>query len=106
MDKENQNPNGPQNLNIELNAEVAGGIYSNLAMINHSPSEFVFDFIQIMPGMPKAQVKSRIVITPQHAKRFLKALNENIHRFERQFGEIKEYEPPHMPINFGPAGEA
>ena len=67
-------------LNIELSEEVAQGSYSNLAIINHSPSEFVLDFIQMMPGVPKAKVKSRILLTPQHAKRFLKALNENVRK--------------------------
>lgn len=94
-------------LNIEINNEVASGTYSNLAMINHSNSEFVVDFIQMMPGMPKAQVKSRIILTPQHAKRFMNALQDNINKFERQFGAIKDQDPPHnMPTNFGPIGEA
>ena len=77
---ENNNPQGQ--INIELDEQVAEGIYSNLAIINHSNSEFVVDFVTLMPGVPKAKVKSRIILTPQHAKRFLKALNENIHRFE------------------------
>ena len=67
-----------QGLNIELTEEVAEGTYSNLAIINHSPSEFVVDFIQVMPGVPKAKVKSRIVLTPQHAKRLMKALADNV----------------------------
>ncbi|GAB5401432.1 MAG: DUF3467 domain-containing protein [Aureisphaera sp.] len=93
-------------INIELDGEVAQGIYSNLAIINHSQSEFVLDFVTIMPGVPKSKVKSRIVLTPQHAKRFLKALNDNIHRFENAHGEIKDYQQPPIPINFGPTGEA
>jgi len=93
-------------LNIELDAETAEGIYSNLAIINHSQSEFVVDFVTIMPGVPKSKVKSRIVLTPQHAKRFLKALHENVSRFEKQHGAIKEQKQPAMPINFGPTGEA
>lgn len=102
------NGNGKQQgLNIEINNETAAGTYSNLAMINHSNTEFVVDFIQMMPGMPKAQVKSRIILTPQHAKRFLNALRDNVQKFERQFGEIKDHEPPHqMPGSFGPIGEA
>ena len=68
-------------LNIELSEEVAEGTYSNIAIINHSPSEFVVDFIQMMPGVPKAKVKSRIILTPQHAKRLMKALNDNISKF-------------------------
>lgn len=93
-------------INIELDEGVAQGIYSNLAIINHSQSEFVIDFVTIMPGVPKSKVKSRIVLTPQHAKRFLKALNDNVARFENAHGEIKDYQQPPMPINFGPTGEA
>ncbi|XLS28242.1 DUF3467 domain-containing protein [Flavobacteriaceae bacterium M23B6Z8] len=93
-------------INIELDEKTAEGIYSNLAIINHSVSEFVVDFIKIMPGNPKAKVKSRIILTPQHAKRFLKALNDNVQRFEKAHGEIKDYEQPPLPLNFGPTGEA
>nr|WP_298655791.1 DUF3467 domain-containing protein [uncultured Flavobacterium sp.] len=101
---ENNNQDGQ--INIELDEQIAEGIYSNLAIINHSNTEFVLDFISIMPGVPKAKVKSRIVLTPQHAKRLLKALGENIHRFENTHGEIKEGEQPTIPLNFGPAGQA
>ncbi len=93
-------------INIELDEATAQGTYSNLAIINHSVSEFVVDFINIMPGAPKAKVKSRIILTPQHAKRFVKALNENVTRFEDAHGEIKDYEQPPIPLNFGPSGEA
>ena len=93
-------------INIELDENIAEGVYSNLAIINHSASEFVIDFVTIMPGVPKAKVKSRIVLTPQHAKRFLKALGENIHRYDIANGEIKDVEQPHIPLNFGPAGQA
>ena len=93
-------------INIELDEKIAEGIYSNLAIINHSASEFVMDFVTIMPGVPKAKVKSRIVLTPQHAKRFLNALGENIHRFESAHGEIKDTDQPQIPLNFGPAGQA
>lgn len=93
-------------INIELDQETAQGIYSNLAIINHSQSEFVVDFVSIMPGVPKSKVKSRIVLTPQHAKRFLKAMHDNVARFEKQHGEIKDYKQPPIPINFGPTGEA
>ncbi|TRZ41700.1 DUF3467 domain-containing protein [Robertkochia solimangrovi] len=93
-------------INIELDESVAEGTYSNLAIINHSVSEFVVDFINIMPGQPKAKVKSRIILTPQHAKRFLKALGDNVQRFENAHGEIKDYEQPPIPLNFGPTGEA
>ncbi len=93
-------------LSIELDEQVAEGTYSNLAIINHSPTEFILDFVNIMPGMPKAKVKSRIVLTPQHAKRLLKALAENVHRYESAHGIITETEQPHVPLNFGPAGQA
>ena len=93
-------------INIELDEKVAQGIYSNLAIINHSVSEFVIDYVSIMPGVPKSKVKSRIILTPQHAKRFLKALNENVKRFENAHGEIKDYDQPPMPLNFGPTGQA
>ena len=96
-----------QGLNIELTEEVAEGTYSNLAIINHSPSEFVVDFIQVMPGVPKAKVKSRIVLTPQHAKRLMKALAENVSKFESQHGAIKDVDPNVVPLSFGgPAAEA
>ena len=96
----------PGQINIELDETTAQGIYSNLAIINHSASEFVLDFVCIMPGTPKAKVKSRIILTPQHAKRLLKAMGENIHRFEVANGEIKDTETPPIPLNFGPAGQA
>lgn len=99
--------NNPQGqINIELDEQTADGTYSNLAIINHSNTEFVIDFVSIMPGVPKAKVKSRIVLTPQHAKRLLMALGENIHRFEGAHGEIKEAEQPPIPFNFGPTGQA
>ena len=94
-------------LNIELSEEVADGEYSNLVIISHSNSEFVLDFVKVMPGMPKAKVKSRVLMTPQHAKRLHRALEENINRFESQHGSIKEIENASFPLNFGgPAGEA
>lgn len=104
MSDSNQQPSGQ--INIELDEKIAEGIYSNLAIINHSASEFVLDFVCIMPGTPKAKVKSRIVLTPQHAKRLLKAMGENIHRFETAHGEIKDTEQPAIPLNFGPTGQA
>lgn len=103
MSDQNQNQ---KQINIELDEKIAEGIYSNLAIINHSVSEFVVDFISMMPGAPKAKVKSRIVLTPQHAKKFLKALSDNVKRFESAHGTIKDYEQPTIPINFGPTGEA
>jgi hypothetical protein len=102
-DKKTQKPN---QINIELDENIAQGIYSNLAIINHSQSEFVLDFISVMPGVPKSKVKSRIVLTPQHAKRLLKAIADNVQRFESMHGEIKDYQQSTMPINFGPTGEA
>jgi hypothetical protein len=93
-------------INIELDASVAEGTYSNLAIINHSVSEFVVDFVKIMPGIPKNKVKSRIILTPQHAKRFSKALIDNVKRFENAHGEIKDYDHPPIPLNFGPTGQA
>ncbi len=101
-----QNKPKDKQINIELDEKVAEGTYSNLAIINHSVSEFVVDFVSIMPGTPKAKVKSRIILTPQHAKRLLKALGDNVHRFENAHGEIKDYEQPPIPLNFGPTGEA
>ncbi|WP_205501696.1 MULTISPECIES: DUF3467 domain-containing protein [Hymenobacteraceae] len=89
-------------INIELTEEIAEGEYANLAMIAHSHSEFVIDFIRLMPGIPKAKVKSRVVITPEHAKRFLAALEENILKYEQSFGVIKQTpEAPSFPMNFG-----
>ena len=93
-------------LNIELDEKIAEGTYANLAIINHSVSEFVVDFVNVMPGTPKAKVKSRIIVTPQHAKRLMKALAENVSRFEKAHGEIKDYEQPPIPMNFGPTGQA
>ena len=93
-------------INIELDEKTAEGVYSNLAIINHSVSEFVIDFISVMPGTPKNKVKSRIIITPQHAKKLAKALNDNINRFENNFRPIKAYENPKFQMNFGPTGEA
>lgn len=93
-------------INIELDENIANGIYSNLAIINHSVSEFVLDFINVMPGVPKSKVKSRIILTPQHAKRLAKAISDNVKRFENAHGEIKDYEQPPIPLNFGPTGQA
>ncbi|MDC0584643.1 DUF3467 domain-containing protein [Bacteroidales bacterium] len=94
---------GKQQINIELKEDVAQGTYSNLAIITHSTSEFVVDFIRMMPGIPKAEVKSRIILTPEHAKRLLHALNDNVKKFEALHGEIKNSEGgmPPMPMNFG-----
>ncbi len=99
-----------QKINIELPEDVAEGVYSNLAIITHSHAEFIIDFVNVMPGIPKAKVKNRIILTPQHAKRLMDALAENIQKFERTFGEIKKYDqgPVMPPYNMGggPVGEA
>ena len=101
MEKETQKTD-PNQINIELSEEMAEGIYSNLAIITHSNSEFVIDFIRIMPGVPKAKVKSRIVLTPDHAKRLLLALGDNIAKYEEANGpiQVNEHIPP-IPMNFG-----
>ena len=98
QDQMNQNQ-----INIELNEETAQGIYSNLAIITHSTSEFVVDFVRIMPGIPKAQVKSRIILTPEHAKRLTAALHDNIAKFESVHGVIKDItgSTPALPLIFG-----
>lgn len=83
------NNNQKQQINIELGEKEAQGIYSNLAIITHSPAEFIIDFTRVVPGVPKAKVQSRIITTPQHAKMLLKALQDNIDKFESRFGEIK-----------------
>ena len=102
--------NKDNQLNIELTEEIAEGIYSNLAIISHSTSEFVIDFIKVMPGMPKAKVKSRILMTPEHAKRLMHALEDNIQKYEAHHGKIKDLGPgPQggIPMNFGgPTAEA
>ncbi len=100
---ENNDQNKQGQLNIELSEEIAEGTYSNLAIITHSTSEFVMDFVRIMPGVPKARVKSRVLMTPEHAKRLMHALQENIVKYEGHHGPIRE---DHMgggavPLNFG-----
>ena len=111
-DKEKKVQKGGNQLNIELSEETAEGVYANLAMIAHSSSEFVIDFIRLMPGVSKAKVKSRIVITPEHAKRLLRALADNVQKFEKQFGPIKESTPggdkgPNFPpMSFTPTAQA
>jgi hypothetical protein len=99
----NQDPKNPSQISIELNEEIAQGTYSNLAVITHSASEFVVDFIRIMPGIPKAQVKSRIILTPEHAKRLVAALQDNISKYEAVHGTIKEVTGalPAVPLTFG-----
>ncbi|HAJ98616.1 MAG TPA: DUF3467 domain-containing protein [Bacteroidales bacterium] len=93
----------PENqINIELGEDVADGVYSNLAIITHSHTEFVVDFVRLMPGVPKAKVKSRVILTPQHAKRLMKALKENIAKFESVNGVIQDMDiPGGIPIHLG-----
>jgi hypothetical protein len=94
-------------INIEISEDVAEGTYANLAIITHSHAEFVIDFVNVMPGTPKSKVKSRIIFTPQHAKRFMKALAENVQRYEAANGPIKDLEELQIPLNFGgPAAQA
>jgi hypothetical protein len=78
-----------QQINVELGEKEAEGSYSNLVIISHSPAEFIFDFTRLLPGIPKAKVHSRIIMTPQHSKMFLSALKENIEKYENSFGEIQ-----------------
>lgn len=96
----NQNNN---QLNIEIAPDMAGGLYSNLAVITHSPSEFIVDFVQMLPGIPKPKVASRIVMTPEHAKRLLMALRDNIAKYESENGEIKIRK---QGMTIAPLGEA
>ncbi len=88
------NPKNDKQINIELGETEAEGTYSNLVLISHSPAEFVFDFIRVVPGRPKAKVYSRIIMAPQHAKGLLNALHDNIKKYESQFGEIKQLSGP------------
>ena len=94
-------PEQPGQLNIEISEEVSEGTYANLAIITHSHAEFVIDFVNVMPGTPKSKVKSRIVLTPFHAKRFMKALIENINKFEATSGTIQDMEQVEIPFTFG-----
>ena len=94
-------------LNIELSEEMADGQYANLAIITHSMVEFVYDFINVMPNVPKARVKSRIIMHPIHAKRLMRALVDNVKKYESQYGTIQDQEQIAVPFNFGgQAGEA
>jgi len=99
MEKDNKNQ-----IQIELPEDVAQGTYANLAIITHSSSEFVVDFVRMLPGVPKAKVQSRIILTPEHAKRLLYALNDNVNQFEKLHGAIRIDNNP--PTDYTPAGEA
>ena len=106
------NKQNAQQLQIEIKPDVAQGVYSNLVAITHSSSEFILDFVSMMPGMPKAEVKSRVVMAPEHAKRLLAALSDNIRKYESQFGEIKRRQSQPRPgstiapFNINNQGEA
>ena len=95
-----------EKIDIHLSEEVAQGVYSNLAIITHSHAEFVVDFVSLMPGVPKGNVKSRIIMTPQNAKRLLHALNENIQKFEQKNGIIKDTAPEMIPVLGNTGGKA
>src|SRR6266513_2835151 len=101
-----QQPQQPSQLNIEISEEEAEGNYANLAIITHSHAEFVIDFVNVMPGTPKSKVKSRIILTPQHAKRLMKALTENIGRYEALNGQIKDLEEVQIPFTNASGQEA
>ena len=102
-----QNHLPPNQLNIEISEEVAEGTYANLAIITHSHAEFVVDFVNVMPGTPKSKVKNRIILTPFHAKRFMKAMIDNVKKFEAANGSIQDLEATEMPFTFGvPTGLA
>lgn len=89
-----------EKLDIQLNAEIAKGVYANLAVINYSPTEFVVDFVSVMPGVPKASVNSRVILAPEHAKRLVLALANNLERYEERFGEIDiDDEDDFSPVN-------
>ncbi len=101
------NQKADNQLNIELDEKTAEGVYANLVMISHSPEEFILDFIRVMPGVPTARVKNRVIVTPHHARRFLRALHDNIEKYEAMHGEIEEREQPGQSIRFGGmAGQA
>lgn len=108
QNNQDQNQNDDNQINIELSEEMAEGTYSNLAVITHSDAEFIFDFVRIMPGVPKGKVKSRVFMTPKHAKKLYKALEENIKKYESAHGKVEEeggFEG--IPMNFGgPTPEA
>jgi len=93
--------NTPNQLNIEISEEISEGEYANLAIITHSHAGFVVDLVNVMPGTPKSKVKSRIILTPTHAKRFMKAMIENVKKFESVNGTIQDIEAVELPLNFG-----
>ncbi len=94
-------PTVPNQLNIEISEEISEGVYANLAIITHSHAEFVIDFVNVMPGTPKSKVKARMILTPTHAKRFMKAMIDNVKKFESVNGTIQDIEAVELPLNFG-----
>ena len=98
MDNQKEQPN---QLNIEISEEMSEGAYANLVIITHSHAEFIVDFVNVMPGTPKSKVKSRIILTPTHAKRFMKAMIDNVKKFETVNGTIQDIEAVELPLNFG-----
>lgn len=98
MSKDNEQG---QQLNIEISEEISEGQYANLAIITHSHAEFVIDFVNVMPGTPKSKVKSRVILTPFHAKRFMKAIVDNVKKFEAVNGTIQDLETVELPFTFG-----
>ena len=106
--KQNPAKQKQNQISIDLSEEMADGVYANLAIISHSHSEFVLDFVRMLPNIPKAKVKSRVIVTPEHAKRFLKALADNIKKYEAQHGSIavKNEESQFPPMNFTPTAQA
>ena len=91
----------PNQINIEISEEISEGQYANLVIITHSHAEFIMDFVNVMPGTPKSKVKSRIILTPFHAKRFMKAMVENVKKFETANGTIQDMEALEIPFTFG-----
>ena len=96
--------NNQQGFQLELRPEVAMGEYANLALITHSSSDFILDFARMLPGVPKPQVRSRVIMAPEHAKRLLMALQENIYKYEQQFGKIQIPQQQGQPRTISPFG--
>jgi len=97
----NQPSVGGKQIQVSLDEKIGQGIYANLALISHSGAEFIVDFTRVLPGMPKAAVQARILLTPQHAKGLLKALEGNLKKYEEKFGEIKTFSEKNEDKNFG-----
>jgi len=101
-----ENNNKSNKLDIEIGGEIASGVYSNLQIVTHSPTEVIIDFVQVMPGVPKAMVKTRVILNPQHAKRLLYALKDNLDKYEMQNGAIKDIEQGVHYEQINPVGQA